>query len=98
MGITSLNLHFAGIEFGTGYSSVKDSQALSGAGGVVSTVLLDGFLVNELSHQVAQLKVRKFFTTDLNGFASFGITSRVRFILFHFKAAKATDLNPSTFG
>lgn len=62
------------------------------------SVLLDGFLINALSHQTAQLEVRKFFTADLNGFASFGITSRVGFILIHFKAAKATDLNPSTFG
>jgi hypothetical protein len=64
----------------------------------VSSVLLDGFLVNALSHDTAQPKVRKFFTTDLNGFASFGISSRVGFILFHFEAAKATNLNPSTFG
>jgi hypothetical protein len=64
----------------------------------VSSVLLDGFLVNALSHHTAQLKVRQFLPGHLDRFASFGITSRVGFILFHFEAAKATDLNPSTFG
>jgi len=63
---------------------------------VVISVLLDGFLVHALSHQAAQLEERKFFTTDLNGFSSLGITSRVGFILFHFEAAKATNLNPFT--
>ena len=63
----------------------------------MSSVLLDELLVNALSHQAAQLEDRKFFSTDLNGFASFGITSRVGFILFHFEAAKATNLNPSIF-
>jgi len=64
----------------------------------VSSVVLDRFLVNALSHDIAQLKVRKFFFTDLNGFASCRITSRVGRILFDFEAAKATNPNPSSFG
>ena len=63
----------------------------------MSSVLLDGFLVNALSHHTAQLKVKKFYSTDLNGFVSFRITSRVGFILFHFETTKATNLNPSWF-
>ena len=65
---------------------------------VVSGVLFDGFSVNPLSHYSAQLEVWKFLTTDLNGFAGLGITSRVRFILFHLEATKATNFNPSAFG
>ena len=49
------------------------------------SVLLDGFFVNALSHDTAQLKVRKLLTADLNAFASLGITPRVGFILFHFE-------------
>jgi len=65
---------------------------------VVSSVLLDWFFVNPLSHYSAQLEVWKFLTTDLNGFAGLGITSRVRFIFFHLEATKATNFNPSAFG
>jgi hypothetical protein len=64
----------------------------------VSGVLLDGFLVHAFSHHTAQLEVRKALPGHLDRFASFWITSRVGFILFHFEAAKATNLNPPTFG
>ena len=76
----------------------QTGQVLSAAGFGVSSVLFDGFLVNALLHDTAQLKVRKLLTTNLNRFSSFGIASRVGFILFHFETAKATNLNPSTFG
>ena len=91
-------IHSAGIALGTRYSSVKYLQALLEVRGVARSVLLDGFLVNALSHDTAQLKVRKLLTADLNAFASLGITPRVGLILFHFETSKATNFNPSPLG
>jgi len=84
--VNSLNSQFAGFQSGTRYSGAlmlrkfwqrthTNKTPFLRWELVVSSALLDGLSINALSHDTAQLEVRKFLATNLNGFASLGIPS-----------------------